>query len=302
MPTTPVPPRSTDGLKDRETAPTSAEAAPYEVACRFDVSGDIALFLETNPHLPGMVIAALQNTHKGWNYAIRTLRAPANSLPRGSRGPLSAVDADIEDLNLRTGLRSLLDDYSTLLAGPVPERTLPPLDVTGLTASISAGSLRCRTLTVHDAAGREVGNTFVNLPPDWTADRYEGPLADLHPEALEAAQSALRTTLSRIQHTEANNRAYHNAFGPAPLALSSQPYLPDLIAEWSMNDVDCGLELSLHTADPAHSWQVLRLLGEWLGNLKERTIAVTMDDSTREVTATLSGTMPLHLLAWDRAR
>lgn len=184
----------------------------------------------------------------------------------------------------------------------MPEHTLPPLDVTGLTATIAAGSLRCRTLTLHDAAGREAGSTFVNLPQDWTAERYEGPLADLHPEALKAAQRALRTTLTRIRRAEANHRAYRDAFGSAPLTLSSRLDLPDLIAEWSQNGDDCGLELSLRTADPAHSWQVLRLLGEWLGNLEERTIAVTMDDCTREVTATLRGTMPLHLLAWDRAR
>ncbi|MFE8941016.1 hypothetical protein ACFYNX_26470 [Streptomyces sp. NPDC007872] len=302
MSATPLSPRNTDGLKDRETAPTSAQAAPYEVACRFDVSGDIALFLEINPNLPGLVIAALQNTHKGWNYAIRTLRASANSLPRGLRGSLSAVDADIVNLNLRAGLRSLLDDYSTLLAGPVPGQTLPSLDVTGLTATISAGSLRCRTLTLHDAAGRQVGSTFVNLPHDWTDERYEGPVADLHPKAFKAAQVALNATRFRIRRAEANHRAYRDAFGSAPITLSSRPDLPDLIAEWSQNDTDCGLELSLRTADPVHSWQVLRLLGEWLGSLEERTITITMDDKTRKVTAILRGTTPLHLLAWDRSR
>ncbi|MFD6471854.1 hypothetical protein [Streptomyces goshikiensis] len=272
------------------------------MACTFDAGGDLALFLETNPDLPGLVIAVLKNTHKGFTYAIRILKAPASCLPSGPRGPLSSVDADIEDLNLRTGLRSLLDDCTALLAGPVPEHTLPPLDVTGLTVNISAGSFQCRWLTVHDAAGQAIGGAFVNLPHGWTAERYEGSFAHLHPEVLKAARSALRTTLTRVRRAEANNRAYHDAFGPAPVTLSSRLDLPDLIAEWNQNWDDCGPELSLRTADPARSWQVLRLLGEWLGNHEERTITVTVEDGTREVTATLRGTLPLHLLAWDRAR
>ncbi|MFE4304790.1 hypothetical protein ACFRR6_01735 [Streptomyces sp. NPDC056891] len=302
MNTTPVPPRRTHNPMAHESALPSSNAAPWNEACTFDAGGDLALILETNPDLPGIVIAALKNTHKGFTYAIRTLKAPANCLPSGPRGPLSSVDDNIEDLNLRNGLRSLLDDCTALLAGPVPEHSLPPLDVTGLTARIPAGSLQCRRLTVHDAAGQEIGGAYLNLPHGWTSERYEGPLSDLHPEALKAARSALRTTLTRLRRTEANHRAYRDAFGSAPLTLSSRLDLPDLIAEWNHNWDDCGPELMLRTADPARSWQVLRLLGEWLGNHEERTINVTMDDWTREVTATLRGTRPLHLLAWDRAR
>ncbi|MFD4247557.1 hypothetical protein ACFWP3_39130 [Streptomyces sp. NPDC058525] len=297
--TNPVPSQFGHYKRRDAAAQGATDTAPWKAACTFDAGCDLTLVLETNPDLPDMVIAALTNDFKGRTHALRVLQAPATSLPHGPRGSLSSLDTDVEDPHLRAGLNRLLDDCATLLPGPVSGHSVQPLAVDDLTAIIGAGKNSCRALTVYDASGQKIATTFLNLPDGWTTAAYESPVATAHPKVREAAETALRTTLTRERRAHANAQAYLDTFGVFSPALSVSP---DLIAVWTLNGDDCGLELSLGVADPADSWQVLRLLGEWLGVCEAPNVTVDMDDSTRAVKATLRGTAPMHLLAWDRAR
>ncbi|MEV6676394.1 hypothetical protein AB0N09_05920 [Streptomyces erythrochromogenes] len=280
-------------------ARATTDTAPWTVACTFDAGGDLTLVLETNPYLPDMVIAALTNDFKGRTHALRVLQAPAATLPNGSCGLLSSLDTDVEDPHLRAGLDRLLDDCAPLLTGPVPGHTIQPLAVDGLTVSVGAGRNACRALTVHDTSGRMIATTFLNVPDGWTAAAHESPVATAHAEVRAAAETALRRNLAAERRARANAEAYLDTFGVTSPGLSASP---DLTAVWALNGDDCGVELTLDVADPADSWQVLRLLGEWLGVREAPNVTVDLDDSTRAVRATLRGTAPMHLLAWDRAR
>lgn len=295
----PLPSQPHHGKRHDPAARGTTDTAPWTVACTFDAGGDLTLALETNPYLPNTVVAAFTNVFKGRNHALRVFQAPAASLPHGPRGPLGTLDTDVEDPHLRAGLSLLLDDCAPLLVRPVAGRSVRPVAVDGLTVSIGASSSFFRALTVYDTSGRAIATTFLNLPDGWTTGAYRSPVATAHAKVREAAEIALRTNLAVERRARANAQAYVDTFGAFSPVLAAGS---DLIAEWGLNGDDGGVELSLDVADPAESWQVLRLLGQWLGIREMPNVTVDMDDATRAVRAKLRGTAPMHLLAWDRAR
>jgi hypothetical protein len=274
---------------------------PFTTHCTFDAGGDLTLALESNQYLPGHVVAVLRNEHKHWVHAVRILnRTPHSQLPRGYRGPLDTLHAQVHDRQLLDGLRRLLDDCAQLLpssgtAGAAEDLPTPPL-----TVRLSAEGGSCRHTTVHMRSGQELTSTFVNLPDAWTDTAHEWPLASAPSFVREAAERAVQAFRARYFRAQANSDTYQNAFGTLNAAFSDSTDGP--LARWAVNDDDDGIELFLSTAHPKDSWRLLRLVEEWLGDHQMPDLTIMMDETRRSVEAQLRGTAPAHFLAWYRDR
>lgn len=274
---------------------------PFTAHCTFDAGGDLTLALETNPYLPGRVVAVLRNDHKRWAHAVRILdHTPHTQLPRGHRGLLNKLHTQVHDPQLLDGLRRLLDDCAHLLSSPGRPAASEDLPTASLTVKIAAEGGSCRHVTVHTEDERELARTFVNLPDTWTNTAHEWPLASAPSFIHEAAERAVQSSWARSRRAQANSDTYDHAFGTLEAAFSDSADGP--LAQWTVNGDDGGIELFLSTADPKDSWQLLRLLEEWLGDHQMPDLTITMDETRRSVEANLRGTAPVHFVAWYRDR
>jgi hypothetical protein len=276
---------------------------PFTTHCTFNGGGDLTLALESNPHLPGKVIAVLRNDHKGWMHAVRVLeRNPQQPLPQGHCGPLSTLPEQVPDTDLLDGLNQLLGDCASLLPhGNVRARDLiEQPDPSQFTVQIAPSKERCRVVRICDADGREAAVTFVNVPESWTDKPCEFPLSTADPAIQEAAQHALLSSQARTHRARANADTYQQTFGRLAALFPDSDTIPT--AEWILSNDDCGIELLLTTPDPKDSWRLLRLLEEWLGQYSMPDVDVTLDEVRRSVSALLRGTAPVHFVAWYRAR
>jgi hypothetical protein len=280
---------------------------PFTTHCTFAAGGDLTLALETNHHLPGKVVAVLRNDHKGWRHAVRVLECdPRAALPEGHCGTLSRLAERTLDRQLLDGLNRLLRDCATLLPSdfvPAGSKVLDQPDHSSFTVRLRPrfGTGPTRSVGVYDADDCEVALTFVNLPEGWT-DRglYESPLCSAEPVIQEAAERALLTSRARSHRIQANADTYKHVFGCLDARFSDSPAGP--LAHWTSNSNDGGIELSLFTADPKDSWQLLLLLEKWLGHHQMPDLEVALDETRRSVSARLRGTAPVHFLAWYRAQ
>lgn len=274
---------------------------PFTAHCTFDAGGDLTLALETNPYLPGHVVAVLRNDHKRWAYAVRILdRTPNTQLPRGHCGLLNKLHTQVHDRPLLDGLRGLLGDCADLLHSSETPAASEDLPMASLTVKIAAEGGSCRHVTVRTENERELAHTFVNLPDTWTDTTHEWPLASAPSFIREAAEGAVQSWWARSRRAQANSGTYGHAFGTLEAAFSDSADGP--LAQWTVNGDDGGIELFLSTADPKDSWQLLRLLEEWLGDHQMPDLTITMDDTRRSVEANLRGTAPVHFVAWYRDR
>ncbi|MFD9484139.1 hypothetical protein ACFWBX_09065 [Streptomyces sp. NPDC059991] len=257
----------------------------------------LCIALETTPHLPGHVIAALQEPHKRWSYGARAL---ATSLPITADESLTHVtDLDeVDDADLRRGLQELLSDCCGVWGIEDPSEPLP-IDGRQLVRVVETAT-NLLEIGLLSRAGDPLTLRWMVSPASWKAGRsYKGPFDAVKNSAVQEALVQLHITQGRrVARAQRNLDALAEAFRRLENLLEGLEADGAVQASVEVNGDDAGTELHL-ASKPGHAHVLLKTLDGWLSQRTQPPDApLTFDETTRALSVRLRGTTPYLFLAW----